>query len=49
VRPIYASAAQDNAASLRVLAKCGFVVTGSHLDYAEARGHEIEEVLLELR
>jgi RimJ/RimL family protein N-acetyltransferase len=48
-RPLYASAASDNAASLRVLQKCGFVVRGAARAFASARGEEVEEVLLELR
>jgi RimJ/RimL family protein N-acetyltransferase len=48
-RPIHASAAKDNVASLRVLAKCGFEVRGASRGFASARGEEIEEVLLELR
>src|SRR3954468_14991672 len=28
LRPLFAAAARDNAASLRVLQKCGFVITG---------------------
>jgi RimJ/RimL family protein N-acetyltransferase len=48
-RPLYASAARDNAASLRVLEKCGFVIRGSARAFASARGGEIEEVFLELR
>ena len=48
-RPLYASAASDNAASLRVLQKCGFVITGTARAFASARGEEIEEVFLELR
>jgi len=48
-RPIYASAAKDNVGSLRVLAKCGFVVRRSARAFANARGEEIEEVFLELR
>jgi len=47
-RPIYARAAKDNAASLRVLQKCGFVITGEDKGYANARGQEIEEYLLTL-
>jgi RimJ/RimL family protein N-acetyltransferase len=47
-RPIYARAAQDNAGSLRVLAKCGFVIIGEERGYANARGAEIAEYLLEL-
>jgi phosphoribosylglycinamide formyltransferase-1 len=47
-RPIYARVAKDNLASRRVLEKCGFVVIGGSKGYANARGEEIEELLLEL-
>jgi RimJ/RimL family protein N-acetyltransferase len=47
-RPIFARAAADNAGSLRVLEKCGFVITGQERGYANARGEEIEECVLEL-
>ena len=47
-RPIYARAAKDNAASLRVLQKCGFVITGEDKGFANARGEEIEEYVLTL-
>lgn len=47
-RPLYASAARDNAASIRVLEKCGFTVCGSAKAFAGARGQEIEEVMLQL-
>ncbi|MGR7000657.1 GNAT family N-acetyltransferase [Yinghuangia aomiensis] len=47
-RPVYARAAADNAGSLRVLAACGFVVTGHDRGFAEARGAEIDEVVLTL-
>ena len=46
--PLYASAAQDTAASIRVLEKCGFEMRGSAKAFAKARGTEIEEVFLEL-
>src|SRR6516164_5828371 len=49
VRPLYARAAKDNFASLRVLEKCGFTITGYERGFACARGEEIEEVVLELR
>jgi L-amino acid N-acyltransferase YncA len=42
-------AAKDNVASLRVLEKCGFTVVGYEKGFANARGEEIEEVILELR
>ena len=48
LRPLYARAAADNAASLRVLEKCGLVPMGTNRDFANARGQEIEEVLLKL-
>ncbi|MFJ7153001.1 GNAT family N-acetyltransferase [Streptomyces sp. NPDC100445] len=47
-RPLYARAAADNAGSLRVLAKCGFRETARAQGFANARGHEIEEVVLVL-
>lgn len=48
-RPLYARAAVDNAASIRVLEKCGFVLIGRERGFANARGAEIEEVVFELR
>ena len=45
-RPVYARVAADNAASLRVLEKCGFIRIGTNRDFATARGEEVEEVLL---
>ena len=47
-RPLYASAAKDNLASIRVLEKCGFVMRGSAKAFAKTRGAEIEEVFFEL-
>jgi len=47
-RPIYARVAKDNLGSRRVLEKCGFQVTGETKGFANARGEEIEELLLEL-
>jgi len=47
-RPIYARAAKDNHASLRVLEKCGFSIVGEDRGFANARGQEIEEWLLQL-
>ncbi|WNM34313.1 GNAT family N-acetyltransferase [Streptomyces sp. Li-HN-5-11] len=47
-RPLYARAAADNAASLRVLHKCGFIESARARGYAEARGEEIDEVVLRL-
>ncbi|MFD2767701.1 GNAT family N-acetyltransferase [Micromonospora eburnea] len=47
-RPVHARAAKDNAASLAVLRKCGFVVVGEDSGYAESRGTEVEEFVLEM-
>lgn len=46
VRPLHARAASDNAASLRVLEKAGFAVTGRATSFAPARGAKIEETIL---
>jgi RimJ/RimL family protein N-acetyltransferase len=45
-RPLHARAASDNVASLRVLAKAGFVPVGREMSYARARGAEVEETIL---
>ena len=47
-RPIYARAAKDNIGSLGVLEKCGFRIIGESRGFANARGKEIEEFLLQL-
>jgi RimJ/RimL family protein N-acetyltransferase len=49
IRPIYARVAKDNLGSRRVLEKCGFRIIGESKGFANARGQEIEELLLELR
>jgi RimJ/RimL family protein N-acetyltransferase len=46
LRPLYARAAKDNAASLRVLEKCGFTIVGEDKGFANARGAEVEEFVL---
>ncbi len=48
-RPIYARVAKDNLRSRRVLEKCGFTVIDEAKGFANARGQEIEELLLTLR
>lgn len=48
-RPMYARVAKDNLGSRRVLAKCGFKIIGESKGFANARGEEIEELVLELR
>lgn len=47
-RPIYARVAKDNLGSQRVLEKCGFTIISEAKGFANARGQEIEEFLLEL-
>jgi RimJ/RimL family protein N-acetyltransferase len=49
VRPLHARAAKDNFGSIRVLEKCGFVITGYDRGFANARSEEIEEVIMELQ
>jgi nitrilase len=48
-RPLVATAATSNGASLRVLQKCGFVVERVHLAPASQRHPECEEAVLVLR
>jgi RimJ/RimL family protein N-acetyltransferase len=45
-RPLYGRVAKDNLASRRVLEKCGFVLTGEDRGFANARGEEIDELIL---
>lgn len=47
-RPMRARVAKDNAASLRVLQKCGFQIVGEDRGFAQARGAETEEFILNL-
>ncbi len=48
-RPLFARAAKDNTGSIRVLEKCGFVVVDEERGFANARGQEIDELVLELK
>jgi len=48
-RPLFARAAKDNLASIRVLEKCGFERFGDDAGFARGRGQVIEEVLLTLK
>lgn len=48
-RPLYARAAGDNAASRQVLEKCGFVLVRQERGFANARGEEIDEVIMMLK
>lgn len=47
-RPLHARAVKENVASLRVLEKCGFAITGEDKGYANGRGAEVEEYILTL-
>jgi RimJ/RimL family protein N-acetyltransferase len=47
-RPLYARAAKDNIASIRVLEKCGFEIAGEDKGFSNARGEEVEEFILRL-
>jgi RimJ/RimL family protein N-acetyltransferase len=47
-RPLYAQAASDNAASIRVLTKCGFLIVGEGRGFAHGRNEETDEVVLRL-
>ena len=48
-RPLFGRAAEDNRGSLRVLEKCGFVYVREEKGFANARGEEVNEVILQLR
>ena len=48
VRPLRARVASDNVGSLRVLQKSGFRILDTERSFANARGAEIEETILEL-
>ena len=47
-RPLAVRVAKDNVASLRVLQKCGFIMTGEDKGFANARDEEIAEFVLRL-
>lgn len=49
VRPLAARVVKDNIGSLRVLERCGFVITGEGTGYAAGRGKEAEEFILSLK
>jgi RimJ/RimL family protein N-acetyltransferase len=48
IRPLYARAAKDNIASIRVLEKCGFTIFGEDEGFSNARGEDVEEFILKL-
>jgi RimJ/RimL family protein N-acetyltransferase len=47
-RPLFAHVAKHNVASIRVLEKCGFRVSGHATAPASERGEEVEELILKL-
>ncbi|MCP4305856.1 MAG: GNAT family N-acetyltransferase [bacterium] len=47
-RPLWARTAKDNVGSIRVLEKCGFETVGQDRGFANARGEEIDELVLRL-
>jgi RimJ/RimL family protein N-acetyltransferase len=47
-RPLYARVVKDNLASMRVLEKCGFMSCGTDRGFANARGEEVDEVIMML-
>jgi RimJ/RimL family protein N-acetyltransferase len=47
-RPLYAHVAVHNRGSLRVLEKCGFMVSKDDLGEADASGDDVEELLMKL-
>ena len=48
IRPLYARVAKDNIASIRVLEKCGFRITGEDKGFSNSHAEEVEEFILEL-
>lgn len=48
VRPLYAYVAKHNAASIRVLQKCGFTIHGMAWELAETPGEAVEEYIMKL-
>jgi RimJ/RimL family protein N-acetyltransferase len=48
VRPLQARVVHDNAASLRVLEKCGFRISDDDTGFAAGRGEAVREVILTL-
>jgi len=48
VRPLYGYCAKDNIGSIRVLEKCGFAICGETKEFSNARGEDVEQVILRL-
>ncbi len=47
-RPLYAHVAKHNIASIRVLEKCGFKISGEGKDSSSLPGEEVEEFIMKL-
>ncbi len=47
-RPLHGRAAKDNAASIRTMERCGFILQAEERGFANARGEEIDEVVMVL-
>lgn len=47
-RPLHGRAAKDNIASIRSMEKCGFTLVAEERGFANARGEEIDEVVMRL-
>jgi RimJ/RimL family protein N-acetyltransferase len=45
-RPLYAHVAKHNRASIRVLEKCGFTITGEDTEFSNADGRAVEGLIL---
>ena len=48
VRPVFARAASDNVASMKVLQRAGFAIVGTETSFSNGRKTEIEETVLRL-
>ncbi len=47
-RPLFGRVANDNHGSKKILEKTGFIKIGTNIDFANARGEEIEEYIYRL-
>jgi RimJ/RimL family protein N-acetyltransferase len=47
-RPLFGRAAKDNVASIRLMERCGFRLIAHERGFANARGEEIDEVVMAL-
>ena len=48
-RPLYAYVAKHNLASIRVLEKCGFIITGEDTEFSNTDGQAVEGLILTCR